>query len=67
MKDPKRSFYLAGFLKVRSPSLTLSFVVVFCAVKIGVVAKSNRCCAIASPIILELLLFEYSVLFFDFL
>jgi len=67
MKDPKRSFYPARFLKVRSPSLTQSFVVAFCAVVIGVVAKSNRCCAIVSPIILELLLFEYSVPFFDFL
>ena len=66
MKDPKRSFYLAGFLKVRSPSLTQSFVVI-CAVVIGVVAKLNQCFAIGSPIIVELLLLEYSVPFFDFL
>ena len=67
MKDPKRSFYLAGFLKVRSPSPTQSFVGAICAVVIGVVAKLNQCYAIGSPIIVELLLFEYSVLFFDFL
>jgi hypothetical protein len=66
MKDPKRSFYLAGFLKARFPSLTQSFVVI-CAVVIGVVAKLNQCYAIGSPIIVELLLFEYSVPFFDFL
>ena len=66
MKDPKRSFYLAGFLKVRFPSLTQSFVVI-CAVVIGVVAKLNQCFAIGSPIIVELLLFEYSVPFFEFL
>ena len=62
MKDPKRSFYLAGFLKVRFPSLTQSFFVI-CAV----VAKLNQCYAIGSPMIVELLLFEYSVPFFDFL
>lgn len=67
MKDPKRSFYLAGFLKVRSPSLTPSFVGVICAVVIGVVAKLNQCFAIGSPILVELLLLEYSVPFFDFL
>jgi len=57
MKDLKRSFYLAGFLKARSLSLTQSFVVVICAVVIGVVAKSNQCFAIGSLIIVELLSF----------